>query len=425
MSQAAIWTLDLAAAPESIAGSRIEVSPDHGGIRSQESIIGRDCRVRSLPSDFMDNGKYRCTSLLYSSVPPDLGCKSRRLTQAHSAVVKIQARFGDANRGTSVWMMGTGWLIQPDLLVTAGHVVYDWSKRLGEAREIRCYVGYNGRASIGESYVQSRSAKKVVTTAEWLADTPDRARTKDLAFIQVDRPFTGSLQLFSYINTPASAKASNIGIVGYPADKYLRDDETGDDEYGAQMYEEFQYTDYDIAESRRNMVEYKVSTFGGQAGAPIIRRHNDLVAIGTHCYGGGGYEANSGNAIGGKYGNVYENYISLFSHSIEAKNGRATIVDIQGSNRLNGHMPIGSTAPINFNNTGFGGAGVVRPINGSLNSAPSVGDSEGVFDIIRAVGKAGSGHFPSPAQSSAGPSVAASRVWPAACWATSPSQRAP
>lgn len=38
------------------------------------------------------------------------------------AVVKIQARFGDKDKETSIWMMGSVWLIANDVLVTAGHV---------------------------------------------------------------------------------------------------------------------------------------------------------------------------------------------------------------------------------------------------------------------------------------------------------------
>lgn len=46
----------------------------------------------------------------------------------------------------------------------------------------------------------------------------------------------------------------------------------------------------------------------GQSGAPILLDTEDgLVGIGTHCYGAGGSNRrNSGNAIGGKYGNDYE-----------------------------------------------------------------------------------------------------------------------
>ena len=44
--------------------------------------------------------------------------------------------------------MGSGWLIRPDLLVTAGHVVYDRNSNLGPATQIKCYIGYNGVDSV-------------------------------------------------------------------------------------------------------------------------------------------------------------------------------------------------------------------------------------------------------------------------------------
>ena len=94
--------------------------------------------------------------------------------------------------------MGTGWLIRPDLLVTAGHNVYNWSagangEGLGKAVHIKCYIGYHGRDSVGTPAVQQRLAKNVVTTGEWLSNRDNRHR--DVAFIQVDRPFEGNLRL--------------------------------------------------------------------------------------------------------------------------------------------------------------------------------------------------------------------------------------
>lgn len=45
-------------------------------------------------------------------------------------------------------MMGSGWLIRPDLLVTAGHVVFDKARGCGAATQLKCYIGYNGMASV-------------------------------------------------------------------------------------------------------------------------------------------------------------------------------------------------------------------------------------------------------------------------------------
>ncbi|KAK2051651.1 trypsin-like serine protease [Colletotrichum caudatum] len=358
MSQAGIWTLGSADWQESMESivSNVQVSHEHGGVGSQESIIdGADRRNRAVKGDFMDNGRYR-------------------------SVVKIFTRFDDVEEGTSMWVMGTGWLIRPDLLVTAGHVVYNWTKGLGEAREIRCYIGYNGRAFIREKYVQSRCATKIVTTAEWLSDKADRARTKDVAFIQVDRPFEGNLSLFKYTDdTPVTASHTLLGVVGYPGDKYLANEKTSEQENGAEMYEEFRETSYNISKSPRNMIEYKISTYGGQSGAPIIRR-TDMCVIGTHCYGGGGSEINSGNSIGGQYGNVYSKYIDLFSRPLNQPEGKVAIVALDHASNANGQGPNGR-AP----------NGLI-PVNNK--SGSDVGDAEGIIDILRAIGKVGSVALP-------------------------------
>ena len=65
------------------------------------------------------------------------------------AIVKIQVKFNSPNGDPeSLWMMSTGWLIRPDLVVTAGHVVYDKGYGLGQVTEIQCYIGYNGIDSV-------------------------------------------------------------------------------------------------------------------------------------------------------------------------------------------------------------------------------------------------------------------------------------
>ena len=66
------------------------------------------------------------------------------------------------------YAMGTGWLIRPDLLVTAGHCAFDWSQRNGKgferATEVKAYIGYNGKQSVNDSSVQFRTGVKIVTT---------------------------------------------------------------------------------------------------------------------------------------------------------------------------------------------------------------------------------------------------------------------
>ena len=166
------------------------------------------------------------------------------------------------------YAMGTGWLVRPDLLVTAGHNVYNWSggpdgEGLGKAVHIKCYIGYHGRDSIGTPVVQQRLAKNAVTTAEWLTSKDNRHR--DVAFIQVDRPFEGNLRLFSYLPTPKSGDEM-IGVVGYPADKSLADSD-GREEKGATMWEQFTDVQYNLEDPKNKptMLKYRISTFGGKS----------------------------------------------------------------------------------------------------------------------------------------------------------------
>ncbi|KAF5543492.1 glutamyl endopeptidase [Fusarium phyllophilum] len=296
-SRAAAWTLSLPTSSQPVESALL---PDDGSKGSSESIIGEDLRQLVDPRDFYEGGKYR-------------------------SIVKIQSRFQD--KGRERWMMGSGWLIRPDLLVTAGHVVFDWGRRLGAADQIKCYIGYNGKESVRSPHVQARFGAKVVTPVEWIEASNNRRQ--DVAFIRLDRPFTGDLRLFSYLNTPEKGNGTYLGVVGYPGDRTLQD------EQGAQMYEEFAKSDWNIGESPHRMVEYSISTFSGQSGAPVLRKSDGrLNAIGTHSYGGGGYESNSGTTIGNAHGINYNDLISLFDNRTTfGEVGNVKVVQVQTQDR--------------------------------------------------------------------------------------------
>ncbi|EWZ83505.1 hypothetical protein FOWG_13381 [Fusarium oxysporum f. sp. lycopersici MN25] len=267
-------------------------------------------------------------------------------------------------------MMGTGWLVRPDLLVTAGHVVHDWGRKLGPADQIKCYIGYNGKQSVGSPHVQARYGAKVVTPVEWIEGSSNRA--KDVAFIQLDRPFTGNLRIFSYVKTPEAGDGTYLGVVGYPGDQTL------EDEQGAQMYEEFARSDYNIGESPHHMVEYSISTFAGQSGAPVLRNSNGrLHAIGTHSYGGGGFDSNSGTTIGNANGNNYDDLISLFDkRTIFGDIGKVQIVQTQDR-----------TTSINEP------YGLNRGYPGRAFETPRF-DEENFFDTLKSVAHVGRDAFP-------------------------------
>ena len=105
--------------------------------------------------------------------------------------------------------MGTGWLVRPDVLVTAGHCSYDWSHNLGRATEVKAYIGYNGKDSTKNPNVQFRTGKRIVTTEGWLKTRG--MKSFDVGFIQVNKPFTGITPI-QFIETPPSGNLT-LGVV--------------------------------------------------------------------------------------------------------------------------------------------------------------------------------------------------------------------
>ena len=100
------------------------------------------------------------------------------------------------------WMMGTGWLIAPDLIVTAGHMAFDWDHKLGFVKDIKAWIGYHGRDQVGKDSVQLRHGKTVATPAEWIKAPRENY---DVCFIKLHKPFTG-IKPFEYMDTPAKGK---------------------------------------------------------------------------------------------------------------------------------------------------------------------------------------------------------------------------
>ncbi|KAK3339634.1 hypothetical protein B0T25DRAFT_467133 [Lasiosphaeria hispida] len=289
-SNAWTWTLQ---APESTQPIESAIVPP--GTDKEESVGEPDGRRPVDASDIKDGGKYR-------------------------SIVKVQAGFRDES-GKETWMMGSGWLVDAKTLITAGHVVYDHRYRLGPAFQIRCYIGYNGRDSItnASSDVKVSFGQAVVTTAEWVQS---QTRQRDFAIIRVDKDFPGNLRILGYSPTPPSETMGlYLGVVGYPADMFL-ESKSKIREKGAQMYENFAMVKWNLAKSPIHMVEYlpgDISTYGGQSGAPVILRDTGMTVVGTHCYGvDDEHASNSGNAIGGKYGNEYARYLAVLAGKVES-----------------------------------------------------------------------------------------------------------
>jgi V8-like Glu-specific endopeptidase len=153
--------------------------------------------------------------------------------------------------------MATGWLIRPDLVVTAGHCVYDHAHYLGKLTHIKAYIGYAGKDSITDpgSMVQMRIGKSVCTTSKWFESGV--SETGDVAFVLLEKPFT-DVKPIKYAETPLS-DTLKLGIVGYPGDLI---DEHG--EKGAVMWEMYLATKFDLTTSNEGLLQYQIDTYGGK-----------------------------------------------------------------------------------------------------------------------------------------------------------------
>ncbi|KAF2203867.1 hypothetical protein GQ43DRAFT_478690 [Delitschia confertaspora ATCC 74209] len=236
-----------------------------------ESVIGGDGRKMVPKKHLMPGGKYR-------------------------AIVKLFLRFAGQPEGSS-WAMATGWLIENDLLVTAGHCAFDWSHNYGRLSHVKCYIGYTGREAVKDKVqVQLRMGTRVAVLDSWLSKGATDSRA-DVAFIRVNSPFTGVTPL-KYAPTPLSGVNERIGVAGYPGD--LMKKSTG--EKGALMYEMYLPTNYTLEGTKSKMLQYTIDTYGGNSGSPVLRQ-SDMTSIGVHVLGG---SPNSASVISGKYGNSFD-----------------------------------------------------------------------------------------------------------------------
>ncbi|KAK0714490.1 trypsin-like cysteine/serine peptidase domain-containing protein [Lasiosphaeris hirsuta] len=224
--------------------------------------------------------------------------------KTNQAIVKLIMRYEGMGPDDKRYAIGTGYLVSADTLITAGHCVFDINheskKGLGRVTEMKVFIGYSGKKSVDTGGVQQRKAASVATTVEWVTSGNRRG---DVAFVRLDKAFTGNLRLFTYKDTPLAQPDVMLGIVGYPGDKDV------DSEKGAEMYELMESNTYNLEKNPYNMLSYTISTFKGQSGSPVLQRdRSGLTVIGTHCYGE--TPRNSASVIGGPYGVSYATFLT-------------------------------------------------------------------------------------------------------------------
>lgn len=225
---------------EGIPGETIEIDadmaaiPDAGDLEFDlpESVCGRDDRVRVTAT---------------SSIPWRMICQLL-ITRSDGASVR-----------------GTGWMVGPRTVITAGHCVYSRSTK-GWARSIQVIPGMNGSSRpFGTVTAKSfRSVKGWVNSGKV---------SHDYGAIILPSTLGNSTGYFGYASlSTSSLKNLLVNSSGY----------SGDKPFGTQWYNAGRVTK---VETQR--LHYMIDTFGGNSGGPIWRYSNgQRHVVGIHNYGG-------------------------------------------------------------------------------------------------------------------------------------------
>lgn len=216
-----------------------------GTLRRTESILGPDERVRIYDTD----------------LDPWRMILSLEITGANG-----------------VGFIGTGWLVGPKTVITAGHCVLD-SQMGGWASRISLFTG---RGTPVEKRVE---ATRFSANDRWVntqATAPDM--DFDIGCIHLDTALGDETGFFGVLALPAAELPGNmVNVAGFPADR------GGGEELYHHRNRILRVTD------RR--LFYDVDTYGGQSGAPawIYEGTSNIPkVIGIHAYGVGGTPSSFG-----------------------------------------------------------------------------------------------------------------------------------
>nr|BFD41637.1 hypothetical protein FFPRI1PSEUD_31360 [Pseudomonas sp. FFPRI_1] len=174
-------------------------------------------------------------------------------------------------------LLGTGWLVGPKTIITAGHNLYSHKER-NWASNIYVIPGRDGNVA-PFSYYQST---KFAVHDGW-SNSGDI--TQDVGVIWLGTNVGERLGWFGIASYSDNDLAGMIvNTAGYPADKRL----------GTQWF-----TAGRIDHIEDRILRYGLDTEGGQSGSPVFEydAENHRIAHAVHAYGGGGYNSNLGIRI--------------------------------------------------------------------------------------------------------------------------------
>ncbi|AQV03090.1 serine protease [Desulfococcus multivorans] len=167
--------------------------------------------------------------------------------------------------------LGTGWLVSPRLLLTAGHCVY-MADEGGWAAQIEVIPGRNGTTYPYGSVI-SRDFRSVMG---WTVDN-DRDYDYGAILLPEDHRLGDQLGWFGFANRADSHLSGlTLNLAGYPGDG----GPTHQD--GTQWF-----NSRAVSTVRERQITYEIDTYGGQSGSPVWELSSDgsRYGVGIHTWG--------------------------------------------------------------------------------------------------------------------------------------------
>ena len=101
---------------------------------------------------------------------------------------------------------GSGFLITKDMLITAGHVGFDWGTRrrekYGALISVEVYIGYDGQKSLQDPSCVRRHGRLVAVPTDWVKSC---VGSKDFAIVSQEAKKPVPLLMANSIDSPRQA----------------------------------------------------------------------------------------------------------------------------------------------------------------------------------------------------------------------------
>ena len=203
-------------------------------------------------------------------------------------ICQISYKVPGKNGARAQSKRGTGWLIGPRLLLTAGHVILDELHR-GEPENLSIGLSIApGRVKKGSDEDAAPygifGAARLSAHPRWLSECD---RDYDIGCIHLDKPVPGRIGTWGFAAfDDAALVGAEVNIAGYPVNAPPESD-GGLPSFPYNGMKAFWHRNR-IDRVTPHRIYYDVDTSGGQSGAPVwfrLSAQEPPVAVGIHAYG--------------------------------------------------------------------------------------------------------------------------------------------